>query len=79
MVAMDLGMDPARFDQAYRYPATEVRIRSDIADGLSSGVDCTRRVQHEAEASAVKISSRQSSSIETMREPAWCGVPRLHD
>ncbi|WP_431818075.1 DsbA family protein [Gordonia jacobaea] len=39
--AVDLGLDMAAFDAAYNSPATLERIRADVADGLSLGVQGT--------------------------------------
>ena len=39
--AVDLGLDMAAFDTAYNSPATLERIRADVADGLSLGVQGT--------------------------------------
>ncbi|WP_419220438.1 DsbA family protein [Gordonia sp. CPCC 206044] len=39
--AIDLGLDVATFDTAYKSPATLERIRTDIAGGLALGVQGT--------------------------------------
>ncbi|MDL9946883.1 thioredoxin domain-containing protein [Gordonia sp. ABSL11-1] len=39
--AADLGLDMAGFDESYHAPATIERVRADVADGLSLGVQGT--------------------------------------